>query len=426
MKSTIFAVLAGWLAAVTMTCSAADEPQTRETTYPGALGWAADTPGGRGGRILRVTNLSASGPGSLREALEADEKRIIVFEVAGVIDLNRRSLSIRNPYVTVAGQTAPSPGITIIKGGISIQTHDVILQHIRVRSGEAGAAKKSGWEVDAIATGSGAHDVLIDHCSVSWATDENLSASGERFRGDSVEQWREGTSHRVTISHCIIAEGLDDSTHGKGRHSKGSLIHDNATEIAIIANLYASNRQRNPYFKGGARGVVVNNLIDNPGSAAIHYGLQSGEWGTHPWVTGQMTIVGNVLSHGADTRSGLPLFSTNGTPCEVCLKDNLAFDQAGKPVRLTSGKYTATDSPPCWPPGLLCLPASEVREYVLANAGARPWDRDAVDRRIVQQVRDGTSRIPDSEQEVGGYPKLSEVRRGFDARQWNLSTMTPR
>jgi hypothetical protein len=145
-----------------------------------------------------------------------------------------------------------------------------------------------------------------------------------------------------------------------------------------------------------------------------------------PWVTGHMTIVGNVLRHGADTRSGLPLFSTSGTPCEVYLKDNLAFDQAGKPVRLTIGKYTATDSPPCWPPKLQCLPASEVREYVLDNAGARPWDRDAIDRRIVQQVRDGTSRIPDSEQEVGGYPDLPEVRRDFDASQWDLSTMTPR
>jgi len=174
----------------------------------------------------------------------------------------------------VAGQTAPSPGITIIKGGIGIQTNDVILQHLRARPGEAGAAKKSGWEVDAIATSGGAHDVVIDHCSTSWATDENLSASGERFSGATVEEWRKGTSHRVTISHCVIAEGLDHSTHGKGAHSKGSLIHDNATDIAVIANLYASNGQRNPYFKGGARGVVVNNLIDNPGSAAIRQAMK--------------------------------------------------------------------------------------------------------------------------------------------------------
>ncbi len=92
-------------------------------------------------------------------------------------------------------KAAPSPGITIIKGGIGIQTHDVILQHLRVRPGEAGAAKKSGWEVDALATSGAAHDVVIDHCSTSWATDENLSASGERFSGATVEEWRKGIRH---------------------------------------------------------------------------------------------------------------------------------------------------------------------------------------------------------------------------------------
>ena len=214
--------------------------------------------------------------------------------------------------------------------------------------------------------------------------------------------------------------------YAKGAHSKGSLIHDNATDIAVIANLYASNRQRNPYFKGGARGVVVNNLIDNPGSAAIHYGLQLGEWGLHPWVAGQIAIVGNVLKHGPDSRAGLALFSTNGTPCEVFLNDNLALDRAGNPGRLTSGNYTSKDSPPTWPPDLQSMPARQVREYVLANAGARPWDRDAVDRRIVQQVRDGAGKIPDSEQEVEGYPNPPETRRAFDASQWELSTMTLR
>jgi pectate lyase len=401
MKSTSYRPCAAGLVLLLATASAAQPP---DSALPGAWGWAAATPGGRSGQTVRVTNLNASGPGSLREALEADGPRVVVFDIGGVIDLERRSLSIGNPYVTVAGQTAPAPGITIIKGGIGIRTHDVIVQHLRVRPGEAGAAKKSGWEVDGIATSSGAHDVLIDHCSTSWATDENLSVSGERFRGATVEQWRDGTSHRVTLSHCIIAEGLNHSTHGKGAHSKGSLIHDNATDVAIIANLYASNARRNPFFKGGARGVVVNNLIDNPGSAAIHYGLQRGEWGTHPWVSGQIAIVGNVMNYGPDTRTGLALFSTNGTPCEVFLEDNLAFDCDGAPVRLTAGTYTSKDSAPTWPPGLQSLPASEAKEYVLANAGARPWDRDAIDRRIIRQVRDGTGKIPDSEQEVGGYP----------------------
>lgn len=131
----------------------------------------------------------------------------------------------------------------------------------------------------------------------------------------------------------------------------------------------------------------MNNLIDNPGSAAVHYGLQLGKWRLHLWVSGQIAIVGNVLNHSADTKAGLALFSTNGTPCEVFLEDNLAFDRAGNPVRLTTGAYTSKDSPSTWPPGLQSISASKVKEYVLANAGARPRDRDAVDRRIVQQVR---------------------------------------
>jgi hypothetical protein len=122
----------------------------------------------------------------------------------------------------------------------------------------------------------------------------------------------------------------------------------------------------------------------------------------------------------------LALFSTNGTPCEVFLNDNLAFDRGGNPVRLTSGAYTSKDSPPTWPTGLQSIPANKVKEYVLAKAGARPWDRDAVDRRIIQQVRDGTGKIPDSEQEVGGYPNLPESYRIFDPSQWDLSTMTSR
>ena len=104
----------------------------------------------------------------------------------------------------------------------------------------------------------------------------------------------------------------------------------------------------------------------------------------------------------------------------------MAVDRAGKPVRLTSGVYTSKDSPPTWPPGLQSISASEVKQYVLANAGARPWDRAPVDRRIIQQVRGGTGKIADSEQEVGGYPSVPETRRTFDASQWDLSTMTSR
>src|SRR6201994_3631685 len=109
----------------------------------GAVGWGAQTPGGRGGRIIRVTNLDAAGPGSFRAAVEAHGPRIVVFEVGGVIDLGLTTLSITEPFLTIAGQTAPSPGITIIRGGIDVHGHDVIVRHIRIRTGVSGQARRS-------------------------------------------------------------------------------------------------------------------------------------------------------------------------------------------------------------------------------------------------------------------------------------------
>jgi hypothetical protein len=232
--------------------------------FPDAQGAAARTPGGRGGKILRVTTLASSGPGSLLAALEADGPRIVVFEVGGVIDFAQREIKITKPHLTVAGQTAPSPGVTLIRTGIDVATHDVVLQHIRVRTGSADAPKRGGFEPDAFST-QGAHDVIVDHCSMTWGIDENLSASGPRFTGKTPEDWRRGASYRVTFSNNIIAEGLRYSTHAKGEHSKGSLIHDNASDILIVGNLYAHNHERNPLFKGGVRGMVLNNLIYNPG-----------------------------------------------------------------------------------------------------------------------------------------------------------------
>ena len=112
--------------------------------FSGVEGFGFETKGGAGGEIVRVTNLNKSGEGSLAAALEMEGPRIVVFEVGGVIDLEKSSLGIRNPNITIAGQTAPNPGITLIKGGIGIATHEVVIQHIRVRPGEAGH-KKKGW-----------------------------------------------------------------------------------------------------------------------------------------------------------------------------------------------------------------------------------------------------------------------------------------
>lgn len=394
--------------------------------FPGAQGFSARTPGGRGGKVVRVTTLAASGLGSFAAALGAKGPRIIVFEVGGVIDLAGRSLKLSEPFVTIAGQTAPAPGVTLIKGTLNIATHDVIIQHLSVRPGEAGHAKKSGWEADGI-SGVGAANVIVDHCSCTWATDENLSASGERFGGDTVEEWRAKTSHHVTFSNCIIAEGLSHSTHGKGEHSKGSLLHDNATFLTIAGNLYASNVERNPLAKGGVHAVIVNNWISNPGRRAVHHALVDSEWGAHPHQTARLAIVGNVLEFGADTPPGMTLFFNHGaSPLDLFMEDNLAFDRDHQPAALVGGTgLPAQPVKPPWPEGLTPMPAAEVKEFVAKNCGARPWDRDPIDARIIKAALDGAGKIIDSEQDAGGYPVRPETHAPFRPGDWNLETMQP-
>jgi pectate lyase len=404
---------------------------TTPLAFPGAVGWAAHTPGGRGGKIIKVTTLAPTGPGSFIEAVETKGPRIIVFEVGGVIDLNRQTVRVREPYLTIAGQTAPSPGITLIRGGMDIYGHDVIVQHIRIRVGTTGAPQFGNVDFDAIST-IAAHDVIVDHCSLTWATDENLSASGPRFTGKTPDEWREGTSHRITFSNNIIAEGLAHASHIKGEHSKGSLIHDNVSDILIVGNLYSHNKERNPLFKGGVRGAVVNNLIYDPGDKAAHYNLIAEEWADHEKQVGHMTLIGNVYRGGISTRPELPLFMIGGSgDMELYSADNIAVDWIGRKVA-EQGSYTNAPAgtlkakKPLLPPGFKVLSSKEVQDSVIKNAGARPWDRqlDGNDWRIVADAIESRGYVINSEADVGGYPVQIPTHAPFDEAQWDLNTMT--
>ncbi|HEX6833487.1 MAG TPA: hypothetical protein VF132_08135 [Rudaea sp.] len=400
--------------------------------FPGAQGWAAHTPGGRGGKILRVTNLNGSGAGSLREAIETRGPRTIVFEVAGAIDLNRADIEIKEPFLTIAGQTAPSPGVTLIRGGVDIRTHDVVIRHIRVRVGDADQPKFS-WETDAMGTVGQAYDVIVDHCSLEWALDENLSASGKRFVGTTPDEWRSNVSHRITFSNNIIAEGLANATHPKGEHSKGSLIHDNVADILIVGNLYAHNFERSPLFKGGVRGMIVNNLIYDPGQRAVHYNLIAEEWGDHAFQTGSIALVGNVLRAGPSTVRDLALFELGGSgDVELYAQDNIAVDRIGNPLPMI-GRYTTSPAKiieiktaPALPEGVQLLSAAQVQDAVIADAGARPWDRDHDDARIVADTIEGRGRIIDSQKDVNGYGQYKEAHQPFNPADWDLDTMTPK
>jgi pectate lyase len=373
-------------------------------------GWA-EARGGSDGRVIRVTTLALHGPGSLAAALDARGARVVVFTVAGVIDLGGKSLLVERPNLTLAGETAPSPGITLKNGGITINANDVIVRHLRIRPGAGTRARQSGWEIDGLAIGGDAHDVIVDHCSISWATDENLSASGPRFAGTTPEEWRKNTAHRITFSHCIIGEALYDSTHRKGRHSMGTLLHDNTSDIAIIGNLYISNNARNPLFKGGARGAVVNNFIHNPGNRVMSFGLVPHEWIGRSWQRGALVVAGNVARKGASTAAGVAFLEVRG-PCELYLNDNIFSDVDGKslsvapvfrmaqlpPIKIKAPAHSPIrDQPMFWPPRLEARPASETPAWVLANAGARPWDRDEVDRRLIEEAKTGGGKLIDFE-----------------------------
>jgi hypothetical protein len=398
---------------------------------------AVEPTGGRGGKIIRVTTLKSDGPGSITEAIKTKGPRTVVFEVGGVIDLGRTTLRISQGDLTIAGRTAPAPGITLIRGGIEISQgcRNVVITHIAVRPGEAGAAKKSGWECDGIYA-YGASNILVRNCSITWATDEGLSASGKRFGVDNtgalVADWRAATSHDIFFLNNIVAEGLSNATHSKGEHSKGTLIHDNVRDVLIADSLYAHNMERNILFKGGAQGVMHGNVVYNPGKRFVHYNLHANEWEGRNYVEGNVEITGNAFLAGPSTDRKAAAFMLGGEgPLVLTMLGNLALDRSGAPIarlgRFGTGNPEFRDLNAIddrTPPTRSSM--QPMIDKVLATCGARPWDRDPIDARIVNDVRNGTGRIIDSENDVGGYPVRPETRAAFVEADWNLATMERR
>ena len=363
-------------------------------------------------QVIRVTSLASKGKGTLRAALSQQGPRVIVFEIGGVIDLEMKALEITEPQVCIAGQTAPAPGITVIRGGISIEANQTILQHIAVRPGDAGQPKQSGWQPDGITTSGGPVDVWIDHCSATWSCDEGISAA--TYKSPTGEP-----AQRIFIRDCIIAEGLKNGPHEKGEHSKGTLVFDGTKNVAIVRCLYASNTERNPVFKLDTSGVVVNCLMANPGQRAIHASVPEGETANLP--KARISIVGNTVLFGEHSkRSARAIFE--GT-ADGYFKDNEGYDWFGKPLDLLRTPFPTLDKPPVWPEGLQATSTSAALWHIARFVGARPAERDAIDQRIVSTALNGTAKQIDSQEEVGGYPKLQPVVRALDVpdtkrREW--------
>ncbi len=392
---------------------------------PNAAGFGIDTPAGRGGTVYRVTNLNESGAGSLRACVEATGPRVCVFETSGTIRMSG-DLTIRNPRITIAGQTAPSPGIMLRGGGLRISASDVLVQHLRVRPGDDRDGpvfeNRDALKVE-VPEGSTVRNIVVDHCSFSWATDEV---------GSLWKNW-----DNVTLLYNIFAEGLYDSpvrTDGL-RGGYGLIVGPVQGKAAIVGNLLANNKERNPLSRGREL-VFVNNVVYNHRSTALDLQSENG-------IVTNNTVTGNVFIPGADTerRSSITVRTEDyalPSASRIYVADNRATDatpdndwSAVKPYSGTLSSSLQSRLPPSWPAGLtrLLTDRNLALDNVLQRAGARPADRDAVDTRIVRGVREGTGRIVNCvasstcSNHAGGWPSLPQNRRALTLPE-NPNTVT--
>jgi hypothetical protein len=357
-----------------------------EPAFPGAEGYGAFTPGGRGGRQLVVDNLNDSGPGSLRAAVEATGPREVVFRVGGVIPL-KSALAVTEPYLTIDGSEAPGRGIMLRRHGIEIETHDVVLRQFRIRIGDedvrtddrnirytAGDGEYALYFVE------GSRNCIADHLSLSWSTNKILSTTK--------------LSDRITVQWCILSESLNLDGHGYASIAGGN-------RVSWHHNLFAHNNSRNARFQGAVDADFRNNVVYDWGEASAY-----GEFD-------RLNYVGNYLKPGPSTTQQ-PLLFHNGTeavmPGSLYLAGNVLIGSAKATQDNWRGtgfyfdRSTLAAAAPFPAPAVSEESAAAAYDDVLREAGATRPGRDAVDERVVREVRTGTGRILQSVEEAGGWP----------------------
>jgi hypothetical protein len=359
----------------------------------GAITAGADTRGAAAGgpRVVHVTSLADSGSGTLRAAVEGFGARFIVFDIAGVINLES-DLHIRYPFITIAGQTAPRPGITITDGTLRVRTSNVLIQHIAVRPGPGPSAEVNGnRDGISVFTGAGASNVRIENVSISWAVDGGIDISGAGIRN-------------VTVRNSIVAETLRNDGHPSGAHSMAMLLAEDAQGIAVTGNVFVSNAFRNPVMSQGVSAFVAYNWVVNPDQLAIHFYSTAG---VNPL---RASIVANRVDFGLDSDKNIPA---------VLIPADMKAKVPGVQIYLNNntspgGALSNTGSLPLQssPPVVLLKPIAQpadVRESALRFAGKMPRQRDPIDARIASQISAHTTRIIDNPSQVGGLPAVAPV-----------------
>lgn len=368
-----------------------DLPQAKIPAFPGAEGGGAYSFGGRGGKVITVSSLADSGPGTLREACETGGARIIVFNVAGIIRINT-PIIVRAPYITIAGQTAPGDGICIAGESFWVNTHDVVIRHVRFRRGETDVTRR-----DDTFGGNPVGNIMIDHCSTSWGLDENISFYRHMFDPQDGSKELKLPTVNVTIQNTISAQALDTYNHAFG----STLGGENCT---FMRNLWANNAGRNPSI--GWNGVFnfANNVLYN----WVHRSVDGGDY------TALYNIINNYYKPGPLTPKDSPIgyrmvkpesgrsklgyrvygrVYCNGNIMEgneAVTKDNwnggVQVEDLGNAGQyMDSMRWNQPFPMPAFP----IMNAKDAYEFVLKNAGANIPKRDIVDERIIEQVRTG-------------------------------------
>lgn len=358
--------------------------------FPGAEGFGRYATGGRGGLVYVVTNLNDSGEGSLRKGILKKGPRIIVFAVSGTIALKSK-LDINNGDLTILGQTAPGKGITIKGYPVSVKSDNVIVRYLRLRMGDSHKI-----EGDALG-GRGVEQVIIDHCSISWAVDENVSFYRNR---------------NFTMQWCIVSEALNASVHHKGEHGYGGIW--GGINASFHHNLIASNKSRNPRFSGsGSTKNPEDEFVDFRNNVIFNWQINSiygGERGTY-------NVVNNYFKPGPATEASkreriinpsepYGKFYVDGNYMEGSAKVSANNWDGG----VQCDDYKATRLVKEVPVNNIATQPAEVAfGKVLDDAGAS-IKRDEVDRRIIREVKNGKpvfgNGIIDSQEDVGGWPEI--------------------
>ena len=376
-----------------------DLPQAEIPAFPGAEGGGMYTFGGRGGKVYTVTSLEDRGPGTLREACEQGGARIVVFNVAGIIRL-KSPLIIRAPYITIAGQTAPGDGVCIAGESTWIDTHDVIIRHVRFRRGETFVGRRD----DAIG-GNPVGNIMIDHVSATWGLDENMSIYRHMYNpGPGYPDIKVGTVN-ITIQNSLFGEALDTYNHAFGSTLGGE-------NCSFMRNMWANNAGRNPSIGWNGIFNFVNNVVFNwynrstdGGDYTANYNIINNFYKPGP-VTDLTQPISYRILKPESGRSKLPyvVFGrayVNGNIIdgnEKVTKDNwdggiqlenkkgelMTYDEAKE--YFAKMKAAKPFPMPWFRP---FMKADEAYEFVLKNVGATLPIRDKVDERIVRTVKTG-------------------------------------